>query len=350
MGPFSLHKMLLRELFPGLIEFCGGQHATLEGTFNALGVFSRPYVITEGTRPAGYHGGNRYRFPSIPRFVYKALGRGEVNPMVAIHSRELTTTVNLLNTHGDLEDDFWVDARLYDGDGCEVARRDRWLLARRGGLSRGNITDLLGDDRAFAGHIALNFSDEGKSFYPRRLQALLEYRTGVSTACVMAWSDIWNARGPVRSVRDRLAGVYDVSALYDDEYLGGTGVIYRCHYRVWCRPPLESFVAVTNCGLRHDYRETVSYAIRLFNARGESLSIDKRLGPQATDYEHVNRLFPAAEAFLGPSGIGVASVESSADLAVMHLSRHRESGVVSAEHFLPSMNYQDGKDYACCGS
>ena len=350
MVPFSLHKLVLGDLFPDLSGFCEGRHATLEGTFEAKGVFSRPYVITEGSHLSGYHGGDRYRFPAIPSFVYKALGRGEVNPMVALHSAELTTTVNLLNSHGDLEDDFWVDARLYDESGHEVARRDRWLVARRGGLSRGDITDLLGGPRRFTGHIALNFSDDDKRFYPRRLQALLEYRTPVNTARVMAWSDIWNGRERARTVRDRLAGVYDVEALYDEQYLGDSGVIYRCHYRVWCRPPLVSLVAVTNCGIREDYDETVTYTIRLFNEGGESLTREGRLGPHATDYQRIDSLFPSADVFLGPSGIGIASIDSTADLAVMHLSHHQTSGVFSAEHFLPSLNYQDGKHFACCGS
>lgn len=350
MPSYSLHKLVLRDLFPDLSRFCGGDHATLEGTSEGRGVFGRPYVITEGSRLSGYHGGDRYRFNAIPRFVYKALGRGEVNPMVAIHSDELTTTVNLLNSHGDVEDDFWVDARLYDESGRAVAQRDRWLLARRGGLSRGDITDLLEDSRPFTGHIALNFSDDSKRFYPRRLQALLEYRTPVSTARVMAWSDIWNGRDHVRNVRDQLAGAYDVSALYADEYLGNSGITYRCHYRVWCRPPMLSYIAVTNCGVRERYDQTVSYTIRLVNERGESLTCEGRLGPHATSYQRIDALFPSADVFLQPSGIGIASIDSTADLAVMHLSRHQISGVFSAEHFLPSLNYQDGKQYACCGS
>lgn len=350
MTPFSLHKLSLSELFPNLVDFCDNRHATLEGQFVARGVFSRPYVMTEGRHLTGYHGGDRYQWGGIPRFMYKVLGHGEVNPMVAIHSAELTTTVNLLNSHGDLEEDFWVDARLYDRAGREVANRPRWLLARRGGLSRGDITELLGRGTPFTGHIALNFSDDDKRFYPRRLQALLEYRTPVGAARVMAWSDIWNARPVVRKVRDQLAGVYDVTSLYAEHYLGDSGVTYRCHYRVWCRPPMRSYIAVTNCGLREEYDETVSYVVQLFNACGDSLTFEGRLGPHATDYERIDRLFPSAPAFLGPAGIGVASVESTADLAVMHLSHHEASGAFSAEHFLPSINCKDGKAYACCGS
>ena len=187
MEPFSVHKLRLDELFPGLREFSNGQHATLEGTFDCRYLFSRPYVMTEGRHMAGYHGGDRYQWTGLPRFLYKALGRGELNPMVALHSSALTTTVNLLNSHGGLEDDFWVDARLYNEAGKLVAHRKRWLLAQRHGLSRGDIADLLGGTGDFCGHIALNFSADAKTFYPRRLQALLEYRSPVSTARVMAW-------------------------------------------------------------------------------------------------------------------------------------------------------------------
>jgi hypothetical protein len=350
MDPFSLHKLSLGELFPELSAFCDGRHATLEGRFDARSVFSRPYVMTEGPRLAGYHGGDRYHWGGLPRFVYKALGRGEVNPMVAIRSDALTTIVNLLNSHGDLEDDFWVDARLYDQRGVEVAQRKRWLLARRGGLSRGDIAELLADNRAFIGHVALSFSDDDKPFYPRRLQALLEYRTSVSTARVMAWSDIWNARPSVRAVRDKLAGVFDVSTLYGEDYFGDPDVTYRCHYRVWRRPPMVSYIAVTNCGAREPYEDTISYVLRLYNARGEYLTLERTLAAHATAYDPIDALFPSAESFLRPSGIGVAVVESRADLAVMHLSHHQVSGVFSAEHFLPSVNYHNGQTYACCGS
>jgi hypothetical protein len=166
----------------------------------------------------------------------------------------------------------------------------------------------------------------------------------------MAWSDIWNARPVVRRVRDQLAGAFDVETLYGKDYLGGPEVTYRCHYRVWCRPPVRSHMAVTNCGIAESYGETVSYTIRLFNEQGDCLLLQRSLGPQATDYERIDHLFPLAEGFLGPSGIGVASVESRADLAVMHLTHQEASGVFSAEHFLPSLNYESGHVYTCCGS
>ena len=211
---------------------------------------------------------------------------------------------------------------------------------------------MLGDsNRAFTGYVALNFSDEDKPFYPRRLQALLEYRTPVSTARVMAWSDIWNARPRVRRLRDELAGFFDMNAMYGEQYLGGPGISYRCHYRMWYRPPIRSFISITNCAIDEDYAETISYTIRLFNSHGDSpLCYHGTLAPHATDFGPIDQFFPSAKEFLAPEGLGVASVESTADLAVMHFSEHQSSGVFSAEHFLASVNYQDGKYYTSCGA
>src|SRR5262249_438270 len=236
--------------------------------------------------------------------------------------------------------------------GREVAARKRWLLAQRRGVSRGDISDLLSDGyNTFTGHIALSFSDDDKLFYPRRLQALLEYRTPVSTARVMAWSDIWNARPAVRKLRNELAGFFQMNTLYGERYLGGPEVRYRCHYRIWSRPPIRSFISITNCGIAKDYAETVSYTVRLFNARGENpLSYHGRLAPHATDLGPIDKFFPSTKQFLSPEGLGLASVESTADLAVMHFSEHLVSGVLSAEHFMGSVNYLGGKYYTSCGS
>ena len=154
----------------------------------------------------------------------------------------------------------------------------------------------------------------------------------------------------MRQLCDELNGLVPVKNFYGERYLGGPEVVYRCHYRMWCRPPIRSHIAVTNCGIAEDYNATVAYKIRLFNASGEELVYQGALGPQATDYRPVDSFFPSAEEFLAPSGIGVASVESTADLAVMHLSHHKVSGVYSAEHFMASANVHDGKTYTSCGA
>lgn len=329
MAPFSLHKLHLAELFPGLVEFCDGQHATLTGRFQCRGVFTRPYVITQGKHWSGYHGGNRYQWKGVPRLLYKHWGEGEVNPMVALHRSGLTTTVNLLNSHGDLEEDFWVDARLYDQAGVLVAERKRWLLARRQGLSRGDVADLLPDSgQPFVGHLALRFSADDKPEYPGRLQALCEYRTSQSTARVMFWSDLWNCSD--RRLLPRIT--------------------YRGFYRVWFRPPIVSHISITNCGVSPDYDRAVAYRLRLENGEGETLVHEGRLPPHGTAFGSVDAFFPAVREFLGSQAVGLAVVESQSDLAIMHLSYHQASDVWSAEHFLSTPTYHAGKYYSKCGS
>src|SRR5579864_4114031 len=264
MAPFSVQRLQLSNLFPGLAEFGDGRHIAIEGRFTCRGLYIRPYIFTEGRSVNAYHGGDKYTWAAIPDFVNRYLGRGEVNPMVALHQSGLTTTVNLLNSHGNLEDDFWVDARLYDRAGRLVAHRDRWLLARRNAVTRGDIADLLPDPRAdFTGHIALNFSADEKLFYPRRLQALLEYRTAVSTARVMAWSDVWNGRGKLRELKRKLGPLGLLDKIFSKHYTAPPGATYRCHYRIWFKPPIVSHISITNCGIDPNYSQQATYVLRL---------------------------------------------------------------------------------------
>jgi len=350
MAPFSVHSLYLSELFPGLADFGDGSHILLSGRFQCRGVFVRPYVMTEGHSVNAYHAGNRYDWGAIPLFVQKYLGRGEVNPMVALHQNTLTTTVNVLNSHGSLESDFWVDARLYDEAGRLVAERERWLLARRNGLARGDIADLLPDPAVpFAGHIALSYSADTKSYYPRRLQALLEYRTPVSAARVMAWSDVWNGRHKLRELNEKVGQILPLDQIFDD-YSSEAGVTYHCHYRMWCKPPIVSHLAITNCGIEADYSKRASYLLKLLNRRGESLEYHGDLAPQATDWGRIDKFFPRASEFAGSDAIVMATIDSPADLAVMHLTEHERSGVYSAEHFMASGSYHEGRYHWICGS
>ena len=350
LAPFSIHKLELGRLFPDLARWSEGQHLTLAGRFDCNGLFVRPYVVTTGRRLSGYHGGNLYEWQALPRHLYKYLGRGEVNPMVALHNDRLSTTVNLLNTHGDLEEDFWVDARLYDESGSLVADRERWLLARRHQLTRGHVSDLLhNSETPFIGHIALNFSADDKTFYPRRLQALLEYRTHESTARVMAWSDIWNGQEHLRTLSDSIAPEFR------PVFLGGNvlpppGIVYRSYYRMWYKAPLVSYLAITNCGITPGYDKTVRYRVRLENGSGDSLLYEGSVGPQATDYGPIDFFFPLIGAFLADQPVGMALVESESDLAIMHLTHHQVSGAYSAEHFMDAGSKFEGTYYPGCGS
>jgi hypothetical protein len=350
LRPFSLHKLMLRELFPGLEDWSEGQHLTLTGRFDCERLFVRPYVFTEGRRLSGYHGGNLYQWRALPRHLYKYLGYGEVNPMVAVHDEHLTTTVNLLNTHGDLEDDFWVDARLYNQTGRLVAERERWLLAKRHQLTRGEIGELLENHGVpFTGHIALNFSEDNKTFFPRRLQALMEYRTEQSTARVMAWSDIWNGQEQLKKLSESMPAQFQ-EAFLGDNVLAPEGVIYRSYYRMWYKPPLISYLSITNCGVVPGYDKTVEYLLRLENGAGETLLHEGRVGPQATDYGPIDLFFPTITEFLAGQPVCSILVESESDLAIMHLTHHQVSGAYSAEHFMDAGSRLGGIYYASCGS
>jgi hypothetical protein len=350
MAPFTVHRLLLSELSPGLADFGEGAPILVSGRFECSGIFVRPYVVTEGRSFNAYHGGDRYDYPGVPGLIHKYLGRGEVNPLVTAHREVLTTTVNILNGHGELDDDFWVDAHLWDEGGCLIAERERWLLARRNQVSRGDIAELLPDLAApFVGHVALNFSTDSKMLYPRRLQALMKYRTPVSAARVMAWSDVWNGRHKLGELNEKVGKVLPVDKLFSSSDVGDVDVTYHCHYRMWFKPPLVFHLAITNCGIETDYSKRAAYTLKLHNRRGETLQVEGDLALQATDYGRVAKFFPAVSEFPGQDAIFMATIDSPADLAVMQLTEHERSGVYSAEHFMASGSYHDGKYYWICG-
>jgi len=74
------------------------------------------------------------------------------------------------------------------------------------------------------------------------------------------------------------------------------------------------------------------------------------LAPQATDWGRIDRFFPGVSDFIGTDAIVMATIDSPADLAVMHLTEHQRSGVFSAEHFLASGTYHNGVYYKYCGA
>ena len=186
--PFTATRLRLSELLPDAVDFAGGRHLTVPGVFDSTGLYIRPYVMTDGASLSGYHGGDVYdNMTPIPAFAERFLDRGRVNLMFAVHRDDLTTAVNVFNSHGHLEEDFDVDAYLYDEAGTLVAERHRWLTATRHRCARGEIAELLPDPtQAFVGHIALAYTREDRAVYPHVLQALLEYRTARGAARVMA--------------------------------------------------------------------------------------------------------------------------------------------------------------------
>jgi hypothetical protein len=328
--PFSVCRLRLAALFPGILEFCQGKPITVKGKYTSYNVFIRPYVVTEGKYLSAYHGGDRYFWHNLPAIAYKFMGQGEVNPMLVVQEDFLSTKVNLLNTHGELEQDFWVDANLYDCDGTLIATKDRWLLARRNQLCEAEISDLLPSGmKQFVGHVALRFSQDDQAEYPRKLQALMEYRTPQSTARVMAWSDAWNWQ--------------EVSRCRPN-------INYLAYYRVWWRPPFMSYVSLTNCSIDQDYQQTAIYRLRLEKGNGHYLACEGTIPPQGTMYKSISEIFPTIAEFLGDQPVGLVVVETTADLASMHLTRHQKSGVCAAEHFLPLPTHCNGEIYHPCGS
>jgi hypothetical protein len=330
ISPFSLHRLQLAVLFPNILDFSQGKPITVSGTFTSFNLFIRPYVVTETKYLAAYHAGDRYFWKNLPAISYKFMGQGEVNPMLVIHRENLTTVVNLLNTHSTLEQDFWVDANLYDINGTLVASKQRWQIARRNDLCQAEIVDLLPDSTAlFVGHIALRFSRDKHSEYPRRLQALMEYRTPNSIARVMAWSDTWN---------------------WQERSRFGLILKYVAYYRVWWKSPFISYISLTNCGIDFDYDLTATYRLRLENGNGDFLVYEGTIPPQGTMYKSTRELFPTIAEFLGEQPVALMVVETTADLASMHLTCHQTSGVYAAEHFLPTYTLHNGELYSPCGS
>ena len=331
MLPFTATRLRIRDLVPDAVEFADGRHLTVSGVFDSTGLFIRPYVMIAGASLSGYHGGDVYDdMGPVPSFAERFLDRGRVNPMFAVHHDGLTTSVNVFNSHGHLDEDFSVDAYLYDTAGALITERRRWLTAARHGFARGDIADLLPDGtQSFVGHVTLAYTREDRPFYPRVLQALLEYRTRRGATRVMAWSDEWNS--PQRAaVRGR--------------------VPYRAYYLVWCRPPLQTHLCITNCGNERRYAEAAPFTAVLLNEAGDRIQVSGVVPPHGTVFQPVQTLFPDAPRFLGPRGVGLVVIESDYDLAEIQITRHAGSGVVAAEHFMALTGELDGEWFSASGS
>jgi hypothetical protein len=325
MRPFTAHRIPLTSLAPDLVEFSEGKPLLVSGTFASCGLFTRPYVETTGRRWGAYHAGDVYEWSSLPHFAHALIG-GEVNPIAVLHDGETQTFVNLLHSHGDLEDDMPVTAALFDTEGACVAQRPAWRVVPRHGLARFDIAELLPDPALpFRGHIALTFAAEPARAVPCHLQALLEYRRDDSIARTMAWSDEWNSRIRLAK-RDRRA----------------TPLLSRSFYRVWQDGDLSTEIATTNAG-HADYDRNANVRLTLLGNDGQTLKLSFQLPPYATRIATIEQLFPDARTILAPSGLGLLLVESVSDLANLAFTRHRRTGAIAAEHFMALATEHDGK-------
>ncbi len=313
--PWRVHRVDLQSCFGDLAEFAGGQEGAVSGTRAAMNVFARPYVVAEGPVRCTYHGGDLYRWPAMPRLRHVLLGEGEVNPIFVLLGDQLDTAVSFLNTHGDLEEDFWIGVRLYDRAGGLVTHEPRWRLARRNVSVSASFAELVPpSNRPFVGHAAFTFSEPDRAYYPGRLQALMAYSAPGSCSRVMVWSDEWNTPARQRRVQE-------------------TGGHYLSYYRVWCQPDAETWVAITNAG-DADLREAATYRLILRDEDGDEIAATRTLGPLATDWGPVGALIEGATNWLSHRPSAILLVESTSDLAMVALDHHFASGRWSAEHFM----------------
>lgn len=337
--PLSVRRVRLADLAPDLAAL--GPDVSCEGRLAGRGLFTRPYVLSRaGLRVlGGYHGGDRSAFSAIPARVHRAIpyaeaagappelllaaGQRETNPGYAVVREGLETRVHLFQSHGDVEEDFAVDAWLFDRSGALVAERRRWLEAPRRGARSADVAELTGG-RPFEGHLSLAFSDDPHARFPRRLQALFEHRAPRSVARAMLWSDRWNT--PWR--------------------LAVQGRVHRAAYRVFLRGPRESVLAITNPGAGPDYDRAAPWRARLRGLGGEERVSEGTLAPNATWVGALAELFPER-----PEGeLGLLTVESPFDLASFQLVRDVRSGAIAAEHLLAICERDGERDEIPCGA
>lgn len=311
-APWQVHHVDLAVLFGDLVEFAAGSEISLTGHRAAHRMFCRPYVVSQSPALSAYHGGDRYEWEDLPWHRHAFLGEGEVNPMIVVETDEVTTGVTFFNTHGHLDEAFWVGVRVYDDAGALVAHEPRFRHVERNRISAASFSELLGGvERPFAGHAAFTFSEPDRTSYPGRLQALMAYRTVDSSARIMAWSDEWNT--PQRRIKRRDADAY------------------RSYFRVLGSPFLECWLGVTNAG-SHDLDVDAAYTVIVESQAGQRLTTSCTLGPLATSFRSIDAVVPGAADLL--RGVGLLVVESDSDLAMVCFTRHRRSGRWSAEHLM----------------
>lgn len=174
MPPLSVTMVSLASLFPGLADFGEGRPLLVEGRFDSRGLFTRPYVVTTGSRRGVYHGGDVYQWTPVHP-VKHAMIQGEVNPMAVLVDADTRTWINLLHSHDGHEQDMPVDVRLFDDAGHCVFEQSQSFTAVRRKLTRIDVSSLLppGTER-FSGHVSLSYSIIKDQPVPTHVQALVE--------------------------------------------------------------------------------------------------------------------------------------------------------------------------------
>lgn len=322
------HVLWLDEIFGKAWLRMGDGPVLLSGHIDTPRHYTRPYVLSVGARTSAYHGGDRYEMPTLPQFKYTTLGEGEMNPALVVENNELSTTVNLLNSHGMLDSDFSVGIRLYATDGQLVTHERHFGMALRNDLARHGFSALV-PSRPFVGYAAFTFSDRGRHEYPGHLQALMEYRARDSVVRMMFWSDQWNTLERRRH-RERLA------------------VPYQAYGRLLDTEEHEVWWAITNCG-DSAYADDAEATLEVKACEGWSASAVIRLRPHETLFAPLGDLVPsAADRLVGATG--ACLVTTTSDLAMAQLIRHRKSGVWAGEHVMSIIEHVGDASLAMAGS
>ena len=151
---------------------------------------------------------------------------------------------------------------------------------------------------------------------PRRLQALVEYRTPDSVARVMTWSDEWNSR---------------VRLAWREQ--SGTPTVFRSYFRVSLDAQTTTEIAVTNAG-HPGYDRSADLRVIYQRADDHDLETALVLAPFATCMMTLDELFPLHASDPRQAGFGIVLLESTSDLAGIAFTRHRGNSALAAEHFL----------------
>jgi hypothetical protein len=314
MPPFCVNEIRLASLFPDVVAFAEGRPLLVEGAFDSRGLFTRPYVVTTGSRQGVYHGGDRYHWAPLHP-VRHAMIQGEVNPMAVMQDEHTRTWINVLHSHGGHEADVPVDLRLFDDQGRCVLEQTPACIAGRGRLARIDLATLLPPDTAFSGHVALSYSASKDQPVPQHVQALLEYQHRESVAHIMGWSDEWNSRPMLAKRKKRPPH------------------LNRSWYRVWHDDGLQTVVAITNAG-HPGYEETASARLVLHGADGSVQETTVDIAPYATLRASMAELFGPVLTMPGPGGIGILRMDSTSDLAAISITSNPQGTAWAMEHFM----------------
>jgi hypothetical protein len=297
--------------------FADGDEVAVDGRRSAVSLFERPYVVLGGSRPGGYHGGDRYDWAGLPRAHHVLLGEGEVNPMLVVVDETLgiDTTVTFFHTHGSLTDPFAVSVRVYGLDGALVAHEPRWRVVEHGRPVTADFREVLASHTSFRGHAAFTFGQTGRAEYPGHLQALLRYVATSSTARVMAWSDEWNT----------------AARTWKRMRHGGT---YRSFMRAVGADSVD-WLAITNAGSA-DHRTTATCRITVSNSLGDA-TVEHCVAAHATLLAPLRELVPSARSLLdAPAAV---LVDSEHDLAMVALTASRSGESWAVEHLMSATTW-----------